>query len=362
MFCGERPESKNREHVIPRWLIRRTGDPKRNVFLGYDWTAPGLKQRRFAFDAFTFPACEACNASFAALEDRAQPIVEAILAHEAIGAADWSYFLDWLDKVRIGLWLGGIYLNKNHRGIEPRFHIQHRVGAADRFVVIYQMDDDGQAGVGWSNTDTPVFESMPSCFVLHINNFVFLSASDQLLFSRRFGFPYLHEYHVDREDGAFVMTWSTGTGIKKLPLVKWTFPNGGTYVWQPMIPPEVHEAFIDNESDQQDPREWEYAKRNCMDFSAGTGRVFLGGRKKLVVHPSEPSLDWMPKRSLPKREALFRTTLAAGRFLEKLYRDTMRRNLNLFPEEELPEYEEEVEAVLALHGAIMAKIVEQKNL
>ena len=73
-------------------------------------------------------------------------------------------------------------------------------------------------------------------------------------------------------------------------------------------------------------------------------------------------MDWVPKRFLPKREAIFRTTLASGRFLEKLYRESMPQNLELVRVEERQHYEEEAQAVLAVHGAIMARIVEQKNL
>jgi hypothetical protein len=29
VFCGESPENKNKEHVIPQWLIRMTGYSKR---------------------------------------------------------------------------------------------------------------------------------------------------------------------------------------------------------------------------------------------------------------------------------------------------------------------------------------------
>ena len=34
IFCGKKPSEKNREHIIPRWLIALTGDPKREWYLG----------------------------------------------------------------------------------------------------------------------------------------------------------------------------------------------------------------------------------------------------------------------------------------------------------------------------------------
>jgi len=27
IFCGDKPQSKNLEHIIPQWLLKMTGDP-----------------------------------------------------------------------------------------------------------------------------------------------------------------------------------------------------------------------------------------------------------------------------------------------------------------------------------------------
>ncbi|QJB40178.1 hypothetical protein HF324_20870 [Chitinophaga oryzae] len=34
IFCGEQPQSKTKEHIIPKWLIEMTGDPNRLTFFG----------------------------------------------------------------------------------------------------------------------------------------------------------------------------------------------------------------------------------------------------------------------------------------------------------------------------------------
>ena len=39
VFCGKKPENKNKEHIIPQWLIKLTGDPNRKINLGVDFTA-----------------------------------------------------------------------------------------------------------------------------------------------------------------------------------------------------------------------------------------------------------------------------------------------------------------------------------
>ena len=60
IFCGERPASKNLEHVLPQWLIKLTGHPKRMAKFGYDkdFEKGGVVKRSFAFNAFKFPSCK----------------------------------------------------------------------------------------------------------------------------------------------------------------------------------------------------------------------------------------------------------------------------------------------------------------
>jgi len=39
VFCGKPPSDKNKEHVLPHWLIKMTGDPNRVVNLGFSKSA-----------------------------------------------------------------------------------------------------------------------------------------------------------------------------------------------------------------------------------------------------------------------------------------------------------------------------------
>jgi hypothetical protein len=43
--------------------------------------------------------------------------------------------IGWI-KVRVGLWLGMIYLNENYRGVIPQFHIDDRVAQKDRALAV----------------------------------------------------------------------------------------------------------------------------------------------------------------------------------------------------------------------------------
>jgi hypothetical protein len=117
VFCGKLPQEKNKEHVLPRWLIALTGNPNRIGSFGIDFTKKPFSVRRFSFDSFTFPACSDCNAAFSLLEATAEPVVRKMLAFQPVNSSELIVLLDWLDKVRVGMWLGFFYLDKNFVGI-----------------------------------------------------------------------------------------------------------------------------------------------------------------------------------------------------------------------------------------------------
>jgi hypothetical protein len=72
VFCGQQPTNRNREHILPQWLLALTGDPKRVVSLGYDYHKG--KPREFAISQFVVPACTACNYRYAEFETLAKGI------------------------------------------------------------------------------------------------------------------------------------------------------------------------------------------------------------------------------------------------------------------------------------------------
>src|SRR5688572_14983604 len=100
VFCGAPPERKNKEHVLPRWLISLTGDPNRVVNFGVDYQSGKLL--RFAWSSFVAPSCEDCNGKFATLEAAAKPLIQRLLERDALDSEEYLIVFDWLDKVRIG--------------------------------------------------------------------------------------------------------------------------------------------------------------------------------------------------------------------------------------------------------------------
>lgn len=196
IFCGEPPEDKNREHPLPQWLLALTGDPKRVVTHGFDRKTGN--PIRYAFDSLAFPSCAACNDQWSGVEGEAKRIVQAICRKEAVAPDDYVLLLDWLDKVRVGLWLGYRYLYQTQ--ISPKFAINARFGVKDRMVAVYLVGD-GERGLNAYGSESPLFQYKPSVFALRINNILLLNASWDWMCAARCGYPYPEILEVDAEIG-----------------------------------------------------------------------------------------------------------------------------------------------------------------
>ena len=189
VFCGKVPLLKTSEHIIPQWLIELTGNPNRVVNFGIDYS--NQRQIRFAWSQFKFPSCENCNNAFSQLESKIKPIIEDLMNLKAIPGNQYIMLLDWLDKIRIGLWLAYYYLLKNQFFINPSFYITNRLGKKDRMIAIYPISTSVK-GISITGINTPAFHYMPSCFSIMINNLFIHNMSWDYMCSARCGFPYPH--------------------------------------------------------------------------------------------------------------------------------------------------------------------------
>lgn len=267
IFCGIKPEGKSKEHVLPQWLMKLTGDPKRQVVMGETVKNGKQKIRVFSFDQFTFPACTQCNNDYSELESRVQTIVSDLLAKRAISEVDCNIFLDWLDKVRIGLWLGNRYLTDNKSDVVPNFYISGRIGNADRMAWI--MRGDLADGLSMLGSQTPMFSIMPSVFGLRINDMMIISGSTDLMISERLGFPYASKRWTELGERRTGMQIARGTGRIVSPIFHVQPRLASLRIYQP-----IFSKFLD-ESDGpfSDP----YVKSLALDWQKGRGRVFVDG-------------------------------------------------------------------------------------
>lgn len=230
IFCGEKPDKKTKEHVIPKWLIEITGDPNRITLIGkYRDTL-----RKYSWKNFTFPACDKCNGEYAKLECKAKVVVVKLLKKTSIDESEINDLLDWLDKVRIGIWLGYIQLDEQN-DLKPNFYIKQRLGVSDRLASIHYLNDN-QLGIGYTCTDFPAFRTSPCCFALFINNIAIFNLSKEFAFSRRLGFPFPNKTLFIPNDSRLQIDYFI-EGFQKvmLPLMRKPLLNNSIKIYQSII-------------------------------------------------------------------------------------------------------------------------------
>ncbi|MBU4354850.1 MAG: hypothetical protein KJ822_05825, partial [Proteobacteria bacterium] len=287
VFCGNKPDSKNMEHIIPKWLIELTGDLHRKISLGYDFNKDEPTIREFSFNSFRFPSCKACNSRFGNLEGLTKPIIIKMLGKNPISDIEINILLDWLDKIRIGLWLAFHYLDKNYFGIDPNYYISFRNAATDRMVAIYYTNKDMQR-INFIGVNVPIFYYNPCCFTFCINNLILFNMSTQFLFARRIGFPF-PESMFQMENGKMEVNIVRGLHRFILPLIKRPFIKPCSEFYQPMFGHQeyqpIRNIFYDNE----------FVRKYSMDWEKGIGKVFIQEDKSLSVYPNEEDCIWQPE-------------------------------------------------------------------
>lgn len=267
-----------------------TGEPGRTGNFGVDLTKRPFRYRRFSFDSLTFPACTECNTGFGVLESAVEPVVRKLLAAEALDPQELILFLDWLDKVRIGLWLGFYYLDKNFAGIDPRFHITQRLGMYDRLVGIVRLEKSSRQRLTFSGTDSRFYQLSPTCLGLGINDLYFISASGVSLCSQRLGFPYLQPVGI-REDRQMIVSPQEGSKRIRYPVERINSLPGVVFIYQP-----VFKWFVEAENGAHHlANDW--VERHTADLERGYGKLFLQRNGAISVYGDHPSLDWIPSQT-----------------------------------------------------------------
>ncbi len=289
VFCGEPPQDKNREHVLPKWLIELTGDPNRVATFGIDFYKEPIGLRKFAFDSLAFPACSVCNTRFGMLEDFVKPIFARLLSWQPLGSEDFIILLDWLDKVRVGLWLGYLYLDKNPMGIDPQFHIESRIGRLDRMVTILRIEDAG-LGLTFNGPEFKGYQLSPTCFGLRVNGLCLINASGISICSQRLGFPYLQPVRI-REDHRLEASPKFGSERIMNPVERGAPLPKIVALYQP-----IFRSFFDLEDGEKFlANDW--VREHTANVEAGYGKLFLQRRDSVQIYPNEECSDWIPSES-----------------------------------------------------------------
>ena len=265
IFCGNKPEDKNLEHVIPQWLIKMTGRERKDVFVNFP-----EDHKHLNFMNFKFPACTKCNSKYADLEAKVKPIMVNILDGKSISGEQASLLMDWFDKVRIGLWLTEMYYDpKIKADVRPHFYIDSRVAKTDRMLSIQRVDMNGKGhGISFIGTNYDLFKYFPSAFTMLINDLLFVNASTHNLVSPRLGFPTMEKKEIiDPFLGRFSFSLKQGRHKIANPIITTFIPNKDSITfYQPIMKEYASEPAVINDN---------YVLEHSYDTNNGLGGVFV---------------------------------------------------------------------------------------
>ncbi|AQQ54756.1 hypothetical protein [Planococcus lenghuensis] len=286
VFCGEGVKDKTKEHIIPQWLIRLTGDSNREINLGVNYpkqdewvTNPDSFIRKFSISSFQFPACSKCNSDYSKLENDTKTIIEKLLNKKKVNIGEVDTLLDWFDKVRIGFWLGYYFLNKNMTSITPQFAIAKRLASKDRMLAVYHYSDISD-GINFVGVDTLAFQHSPTCFGLRINEYYFFNLSADFLFSKNLGFPYLaNPAYITENNHSSLMT--TGELVKGKDKVKSRILKREVLDTPVQFIQPIFKDYLGVDSNNDVYKDNDYVTRNSLFQNEGKGAIFVyesGGR------------------------------------------------------------------------------------
>ncbi len=298
VFCGSRPKKKNREHILPQWLIALTGNPSRVANIALDYQ--NGKTISFAWSSFVAPACEKCNSAYANLECSAKVLVQKLIARKELTASEYILLLDWLDKTRIGLWLACRQLQKNPAYITAHFHINSRIATKDRMLAVYLMQTHN-IGMNPIGVESPMFHHMPSCFLLNINNVAILNMSCDYLFAARCGFPAPKVRDWLLDDGG-MLSFDEFTASRQImhPILNRGIAKPSIHLYQPIIQRGTDNTGDESSTGVHNPNE-EFFRNHTIPSSRNQGVLFQQGSLGVnVISALETPIEYA---SVPMSEA-----------------------------------------------------------
>lgn len=340
LFCGKPPQNKNNEHPLPRWLLELTGDPARVVTHGYNWRTG--EPIEFAFDSFKFPSCSTCNDQYSVMENEAKRVVIALCAKNAISPDDYVLLLDWLDKVRIGVWLGHRYLQR--ASWPPSFTINSRIAAKDRMVAVYTIGDH-QRGLNVYGAESRLFYWKPSVFSLRINNTLLLNASWDWMCSGRceFSYPKWIRHSIESQGALVLDQFTRRTRIVHPPMPG--LIKSCVTLYQPILQKDINGLFSAMPAEMV-----EYCSKNQWLNRIGVGPIYRQFNARTErIDPSDPPIEF---DSVSLKEAARAIDIAAQAYT--LLNDSIARDTYTYDDGSRMNGKEELLISLARHNTKVA--------
>lgn len=332
IFCGQPPQDKNKEHIIPKWLMKLTDTENKSMIVGINFAT--TQPIQFNFSSFTFPSCTKCNSDFAEIEALVKPTVEKILVDEYVDAVELVRLLDWFDKVRISLWLAIQYQNKGTFNMDPKYFVNTRVGLKDRMLAITNCYD-GYKGLRWTGANTFCFVMSPTCLTLKVNNILFTNCSSDFVLSEQLGFPYIVFERPNPKSNLTDFQLIDGKNKTTHKLFNSRLYPPTTIISQPIfsIGKSLAETYYNNE----------YVKANSYEYSKGQGKLFVTeGSQTYAMEIDEEISFASDQTTKPKIYKLNRPTLEFQ--IELL--QSKKYNLELLNQEERQAHHQNLKAII----------------
>lgn len=293
VFCGKPPVDKNREHIIPQWLIKYTERGKMPIV---KVLKDGELKPKITYQNFTMPACEKCNEEFSRLESAVKPILLNVLSEQPVSAREISLLLDWFDKVRLGLRLSTVYLQNDLHQENPHTFISQRTGLTDRMLMIEKIKPQPDVRLAFPDSHTKYFKSAAQSFQFIIDNYVFTNGSAYFLVSSKLGFPYAAHIETIDAPNVRINNWQHGKQRARGPVLGNIYPaTDKIIIYQPIFKPFVSDcdSFYNND----------YVKSHSIDYANGLGGIFyqrgqtneikyLQPNDKMMLNPRETTRDF----------------------------------------------------------------------
>jgi hypothetical protein len=284
LFCGKKPDIKTKEHILPKWLIKLTGDPNRKAL----FPLLGNAENTFTFSKFTFPSCKLCNHKFGKLEELAKIVVSKMLRSENIKALEIEILMDWMDKIRIGIWLAQYARDGEKYDFEPKFYIQQRIGEKDRALYI-AFTKQKTKRLNFLPSIDPYFIYSPCFMGIYINGIAIISISQEFIISQATNLPYYSIEKILEIGGVEPKFHVNPTGNITLPSLgdKYRLFVQGKY---------YHELNINEIKTISD--------RDKFKTNYSETKILYLKKQSFEIYPDYPSNEWIPKGT-PTRDLLY---------------------------------------------------------
>jgi len=258
---------------------------------------------------------------------------------------DINLLFTWLDKVRIGLWLGSLYY-RNPFGIEPNFYISQGTFQRDRALFIYKFNNN-KSRINFVGIEGYAFQIIPNCFTLIINNFAFSNLASHHLLSKNLGLPYPKEPEYIIGSGGLSI-FEKGAEKFNYPLIEKSFDNQCKEFYQSVICSEY--GYRENYLKLINSN---YIKKIFINRKSGIGHVFYYDQKELIPYPRQKTIAWRPLAKLMEFKNFFKFIAIQTYEFQNFF---LKKNVKTFDPKKQSKFDSDKNIALKFNNLLLEKL------